>query len=43
MPKVSKQHLKKDKGESKAIYKSAEKIEKNAEKLMSRDKKVKGK
>ncbi len=41
MPKVSKEHLKKDKKESKAIYNAAEKIEKNAEKLMGRDKKVK--
>lgn len=43
MPKVSKAHLKKDKKESKAIYKCAEKIESNAEKLMERDKKVKKK
>ena len=41
MPKVSRTHLKKDKKESKAIYNAAEKIEKNAEKLMDRDKKVK--
>jgi hypothetical protein len=41
MPKVSKAHLKKDKKESKAIYNAAENIEKNAKKLMERDKKVK--
>lgn len=41
MPKVSKEHIKKDTKESKVIYDAAEKIEKNAKKLMSRDKKVK--
>ena len=41
MPKITKKHMSSDKKESKAIYKSAEKIEKNAEKMMSRDKKVK--
>lgn len=43
MPKVSKKHLNKDKANAKSIYKSAEKIEKNAEKLLERDKKVKKK
>jgi hypothetical protein len=41
MPKVSKGHLKNDKKESKSIYRAAEKIEKQSEKLMERDKKVK--
>ena len=43
MPMVTKGHLKKDKGNAKAIYKAAEKIENKAEKLLERDKKVKGK
>lgn len=41
MPKVSKEHLKSDKKEARAIYKAAEKVEKNAKKLLSRDKGVK--